>query len=390
ARISWAADKTDDELWMAGHDIKMLQNQVSDIFRHPENYARRSVHPPRKEDAGVPALQLLCPNGYENISPAAMEWAERLANLEPLFREYLLKNDYNVDIGVATTDGVALDMDKLSEFKIMEDGKVVSLDITEQIWYKGAIERGEVFFYPIHSVFYDFEEVAYAAPVYVDDNLVAILEGSLKTDFFTEMLEGRNLGKSGYTVLISDKGQLVCSPRATGELGKDTDLETDLRTIVNPGLVEVINKGLKGETGVSRVTVDGEEYYAAYGYMKTCGWEQIIFVSVKEVMEPTNEMISQINDSSIRVMKDQNTEVLKWAAIAIAVLLIVLGAGLVIVSENAKKLARPLADIAQQVQKISGDNMSFEVRDEYKTGDEIQVLAERFGAHTDKMKNNVN
>ena len=46
----------------------------------------------------------------------------RLANLEPLFREYLLKNDYNVDIGVVTTDGVTLDMDKLSEFKIMEDG----------------------------------------------------------------------------------------------------------------------------------------------------------------------------------------------------------------------------------------------------------------------------
>ena len=390
ARISWSADKTADQLWIAAHDIKMLQGQVSDIFRHPENYARRSVHPPRKEDAGVPALQLLCPNGYENISPAAMEWAERLANLEPLFREYLLKNDYNVDIGVVTTDGVTLDMDKLSEFKIMEDGKVVSLDVKEQIWYKGAIERGEVFFYPIHSVFYDFEEVVYAAPVYVDNNLVAILQGSLKTDIFTEMLEGRSLGKSGYTVMISDKGQLVCSPRATGELGKDTDLETDLRTIVNPGLGEVINKGLKGETGVSRVTVDGEEYYAAYAYMKTCGWEQIIFVSVKEVMEPTNEMISQMNDASIQVMKDQNAEVLKSAAIAIAVLLIVLGTGIVIVSEMAKKLAMPLADIAEQVQKISGDNMSFEVKDEYKTGDEIQVLAESFEALTDKMKNYVN
>ncbi|MBR5338078.1 MAG: SpoIIE family protein phosphatase [Lachnospiraceae bacterium] len=390
ARIKWAADKTDDEFWKAGHVMKTLQNQVADIFRHPENYARRSIHPPRAEDAGVPSLQLLCPNGYENIRPEAMEKAERLANLEPLLREFLIKNDYNVDIGVATMDGLALDMDRLADKKIMEDGSIISLDCTEQIWYKGAIERGEVYFYPIHSIFFGFDEVAYAAPVYVDNELVAVLQGSLKTELFTELLEGRNFGKTGFTVLISDKGQLVCTPRETGELGKDIDLEQDLRTVVNPQLKEVISKGLSGETGVSIVTVDGEEYYAAYGYMRSYGWEQIIFVSVKEVMEPTDELLAQMNDVSVNVMKEQNSEVSKSALIAMIILIIILAAGIIIVSETAKRRALPLAGMADQVHQLSGDNMTFEVKDEYKTGDEIQVLAESFGALTHKMKDYVN
>ena len=390
ARIKWAADKTDDELWKAGHAMKTLQNQVADIFRHPNNYARRSIHPPRKEDAGVPSLQLICPNGYENIRPEAMEKAERLANIEPLLREYLIQDDYNVDIGVATMDGLVLDMDRLADKKIMEDGSILSLDCTEQIWYKGAIERGEVYFYPIHSIFFDFDEVAYAAPVYVDNELVAVLQGSLKTELFTELLEGRNFGKTGFTVLISDKGQLVCTPRETGELGKDIDLEHDLRTIVNPQLKEVISKGLSGETGVSIVTVDGEEYYAAYGYMRSYGWEQIIFVSVKEVMEPSDELLAQLNDVSVRVMREQNAEFSKSVLVAIILLIIILVIGIIIVSGMARKRARPLAGMADQVRQLSGDNMSFDVKDEYKTGDEIQVLAESFGALTHKMKDYIN
>ncbi len=156
ARIKWAADRTDDELWIAGHNIKMLQNQVEDIYRHPENYSRCPVYTPKKENAGKPSLQLLCSDGYENISPEALERVERLANLEPILREFLIQNDHNVNIGIATMDGLYLDMDRLAEYKINDDGSVISLDVTDQVWYKGAIERGEVFFYPIQSLIYDF------------------------------------------------------------------------------------------------------------------------------------------------------------------------------------------------------------------------------------------
>ena len=93
ALIKWASDRTDDEFWIAGHDLKILRNQVADICQNPDQYGRRPLYPPSKDNAGKPVLQLLCPDGYENISPEALDLAERLANVEPMLREFLTKND---------------------------------------------------------------------------------------------------------------------------------------------------------------------------------------------------------------------------------------------------------------------------------------------------------
>ncbi len=203
-------------------------------------------------------------------------------------------------------------------------------------------------------------------------------------------MEGRNIGESGFTVVISDKGQLACSSRETGELGKDVGPKVDIRSVVNPELKNVIDKGLSGESGVSIVTVDGEEYYAAYGYMRSYKWMQIIFVSENELMEPASGLLTRMKDVSVRVMRDQNTEVMKSLLIAIMLLLIILGVSIIFISQIAKKRDLPLSSMADQVKKLSGDNLSFEVKDEYKTGDEIQALAESFGAFTGKMNNYIN
>jgi sigma-B regulation protein RsbU (phosphoserine phosphatase) len=378
ALIKWAADRTDDEFWIASHDLKILQGQVSDIFRNPENYGRRPVYPPSAENAGKPALQFLCPGDYEDITPEAMDIVERLANVEPMLREFLIKNDFNVDVGVATTDGLCLDMDRLSEKKIKEDGKPISLDVRDQDWYIGAVERGDVFFYPIHSMIYDFDEVAYAAPVYVDNELMGVLEGSIQMDLLKSFLEDRDLGESGFTVLISDKGQLACSPRTTGELKVTDDYSHDIRESVNPQLKEAINKGLSGETGVTRVMVDGEEYYAAYGYMRSCGWTQIIFVSVDEVMNPTNALLEEMREISRQDILEQEKNFRRSGFVAFNAFLIILGIGIVVVSKAAKKRARPIALMAERVGGIAGDDISFEMDESYKTGDEIQILAESF------------
>ncbi len=378
ARIRWAADRTDDEFWIAGHNLKMLQNQVEDIYRNPENYGRMPLYPPAKENAGKPVLQLIYPGNRANITQRSMEDAERLANLEPVLKEFLLQSDFNVDIGIATMDGLVLDMDKLSQYKVMDDGSIVTLDLTEQDWYKGALERGEIFFYPIHSLLYDFDEIAYAAPVYVDGRPVAVLQGSIHIDLFKEFLEGRDLGQSGFTVLISDRGQLACSPRQTGELAILEDYSLDIRDRVNPRLKEAIDRALSGETGVTRLTVDGEDYYAAFGYSKSYKWAQIIFVSVDEAMNPANELLMQMKDISDSNRAEQNARFGRVALLALIALAVIIAASIILVGEAAKKRVRPIANMADQVSKISGDNMEFHMDGSYKTGDEIQLLAENF------------
>jgi len=386
ARIKWAADRTDDEFWIAEHDLKMLQNQVADIYRDPDRYGRRTLYPPSKENAESPALQLLCPNGYENISPKALGMAERLANTEAILREILMKNDFNVDIGVATMDGLALCMDRLSEKKIRDDGSIISPDIRDQIWYRQAAESGQIIFTPIHSTLYDLDEVVFAAPVYVEDEPVAVIWGSMRTDMLRGFLEGRDLGESGFTVLISDKGELVYSPRTSGELMIEHDHSLDIRDRVNPELKAAIGKGLGGETGVDAITVDGEDYYAAYGSVKTNKWTQIIFVSTKEVMDPANELLKDMGEISASDFSAQEESFRNSAVIAVIILAIIILIALAVAGGTAKRRTEPIAIMAKRVAGMSGDDISFDMDEAYKTGDEIELLAEGFEEFSLKTK----
>ncbi len=389
-RIKWATDRVDDEFWIAGHQLKMLQNQVEDICKNPDNYGRKAVYPPNKDNAGKATLQLLSSFGYDNIPAEAMERVERLANLEPMLKEFITRSDFNVDIGVATLDGLALDMDKLSDKKVLDDGSIIAVDVSDQPWYTGAVERGELIFYPIHSLLYDFDEVAFAAPVYVDGELQAVIEGSLKTDYIRETLENSKLGETGFTVLISDQGQLACSSKTSGELMYSEDLERDIREYVNPQLKEAIDKALSGETGVTRVLVDGKDYYAAYGYSRSCKWAQISFISVDEVKHPTNELLADMNILSEKSLADQNIAFKKAALISLGAFVIIVVIAIILVRNTAKKRVRPISKMAEYVSDISRENMSFEMDESYKTGDEIQLLAESFGAFSESIQKYLN
>ena len=389
-RIKWATDRVDDEFWIAGHELKMLQNQVEDIYKNPDNYGRKAVYPPSKDNAGVATLQLLSSIGYDNIPTEAMEEMERLVNLEPMLKEFVSRSDFNVDIGVAGLKGLALDMDKLSDKKVLDDGSIIPVDVSDQPWYTGAVERGELFFYPIHSLLYDFDEVAFAVPVYVDGELKAVIQGSLKTDYIREALENSKLGETGFTVLISDQGQLACSSKTSGELMYSEDLERDIREYVNPQLKEAIDKALSGETGVTRVLVDGKDYYAAYGYSRSCKWAQISFISVDEVKHPTNELLADMNILSEKSLSDQNIAFKKAAVIVLGAFVIIVVIAIILVRNAAKKRVRPISKMAEHVSDISRENMLFEMDESYKTGDEIQLLAESFGAFSESIQKYLN
>ncbi len=212
-----AADKTDDEMWVNKYELEILGTQVKDVIENPGNYKRKEVNPPDASNAGELALQLLCPDGYDNISDESMELAERLANLEPIMAKYI--GEYTYDCYISLTDGVTLAMDKLSDKKFDEDGNVKSYDARIRPWYQGAVETGGFYCGPaIYSYFYGYVSVIYSYPVYVDGELVAVLEGSITTGNMEEKVEGVKIGQEGFSILITKEAQLVVTPMDTGEL----------------------------------------------------------------------------------------------------------------------------------------------------------------------------
>ncbi len=379
-----AADKTDDEIWVNEYELRILGEQVADVIRHPENYGRVPVGPPDKNKGGELSLQLMAADGYENISPETMEQMERLANLEPIMAAYI--GQYTIDCYIALPDGTTMIMDRYSDQKYDEDGNIKPYDATSRPWFQGAVENQDIYFTPaVKSHFYDFDIVAYGLPIYVDGELVAVLEGSLSLDALRERVEYLKYSDQGFNILISNDGQLVSTSRTSGELAMRSDLAEDIRGSVNPSLVELINDGLSGGSGTMIVEVDGEEYYAGYGPLVTIGWTQIGFISVEELMKPTKALINET------VSSFERTEDRIQAAFHrnIALMLLLMGGiiifSIILLSRLAQKRVAPIRHMTERIREMSSSNITFKMEEIYKTGDEIEMLASSFEEQSCKL-----
>ncbi len=384
-----AADLTDDELWVNSYEMKILANQVADVISHPENYGRKPVYPPDKNKGGELSLQLLSPNGYENVPPETMDMMERLANLEPIMGTYI--GEYTIDCYISLPDGTTLAMDKMSDQKFDEDGNVKNYDATTRPWYKGAIEEEDLYFGPaVKSYFSGINVVIYSYPVYVDGELVAALEGTLKMDGLEDKVNHTLLGETGFNVLITKDGQLVSTPRTEGELSMREDLSEDIRTTVNESLAEVIDKGLAGENDTDIVELDGEKYYVGYAPLVTVGWTQLSFVSVDEIQKPSNALVGELRSTHDTMIKKLKTGFLRNIWIMLATLLLFVTGINLFVSSFSKKMVKPIERMTENAREFVGNEMNFKMEDTFRTGDEIQVLAESFEEMSVKMKAYVN
>ena len=385
--IQWGQDKTDDEFFILKHDILVLANQVEDVLSHPEKYETLSVEPPKTENDGEYSLQLLCPGAYDEISADTMEKMGKLANLAPMMEEMVSGNEgYTLDNYIALPNGVSIGMDDLSGGKYDENGNIITYDATSRPWYKDAVAAGDVVFNPAHSHFYDFNEVIYSVPVYVNGELAAVLEGSSRLEILQRKLTERNIGESGFSVLISDRGQLVCSPREEGELKVKEDITEDIRGNVNDDLKEIINRAISGETGVELTQVDGERYYVGFAPLVTVGWIQMSFISEKEILSSSESLSLQMQDASDEMFSAFNHYFSQYSVNILVLILILVTVVNIFVRVLAKRMLIPVNRMTEKVSEFNGDGMHFEMEDVFRTGDEIQVLAESFEEMSVKMK----
>ncbi len=393
--IMWASDKTDDDFWVLEHDFYTLRAQVEDVFRNSENYARVPVSEPDPSKEGEYSLQILFPDKKENVDSATLDIMERLANLAPLMEETVSGNDgYTLDCYIATPDGVTLAMDSRSGGKFDESGNLLSYDARKRPWFKGAVESGEIYFQPVsHSYFYNCNVLAFGIPVYVDDELVAVIEGCAMLESLENKLGQRTVGDDGFSVLISDKGQLVCSTKEYGELKNHTekdDISVDIRNSVNPEITGVINDALSGNVGVDIVKVDDKRYYAAYAPLLTVNWTEISFVSEEEVLAPSKEMIDAFNQSEKEMLGSISKTFRKTGGLILFIVLIFTFMLFWGVGAEIRKRVEPINHMSKALREFTSHDMEFKTKSMYQTGDEIEQLALSFESMSMKLKEYVN
>ncbi|MBQ9009621.1 MAG: SpoIIE family protein phosphatase [Clostridia bacterium] len=379
--ITLSAKVSDGEFWTMHHDFSMLADQVKDVFEHPEAYGEREVSVPDKSNAGKYALQILFPDEEAAEDPETMRMVRKLANLEPLMREIVRGSDlYTRDCYISLPCGISLAMDTESDQKFDESGHILAYDPRVRPWYVAAVEKGGFCFtLAVQSYFVRLPEVEYGVPIYVDGELVAVLQGSTALSIIQEFMSDIGIGRNGFSILITDDDQLIFSPRQSGELLMPDGMSMDIRQTGNEQLVQLVEGARNQSRGFGEVEIDGEKYYAAYVRMDTVGWLQITFVLQSEMQEPTVALLKEVDAISVEAEEKFGHAFRNSTILILGVIFLLLLNAFVASLSLSGKLLNPINVMTHRIEDLSGKQFVFEMEDVYRTGDEIEVLAKTFG-----------
>ena len=387
--VALACNEVDSEFWTYDHDFSVLAAQVKDVFVHPENYGEVEVEPPKKENEGKLTLQLLMAEDTDPNDPAMNAITGKLANLGPAMEEIVRGNEgLLMDCYIALPDGRTLVMDEMSGGKYEDDGTLKPYDPRTRPWYQGAVEKGSLYFTPaVYSYFYEASEIVWGMPVYVDGELVAVLEGSLNLDMVPAAIEALEYGKDGFTIIVSNERQLVYSPRTEGELAMKDGLSSDIREQTDEELEAVINYALEPNTDFLMTEVDGKDYFAAFAPIETLGWTIIMFTPSEELLSQTFVLMDDVDEITERTLEEYTKTFagsLIWTLLVAGILI---AASVVLALLFSGRLVKPINRMTDRVKEITGDNLYFEMEKIYHTGDEIEVLAEAFSGLSERTRN---
>ena len=356
--------------------ISILGDYTQKVLSDPGSFSAKEVPLPDASLDGSISVQLLSEEGVDFKDPSVARKIGLLGNLSEMMTS-LYANAEVDSCYVATPEGIMVLVDDHSASKFDEDGNQIPIPIHERDWYKGASETGKLYFTDVVTdIFTGKICIMCSIPVYVNNELAAVIGADLFLDNMAAYVN--NAADDGsFVCIINDKGHIVFSPVQEGEF-KVTGGEKDLRESDNAGLASFINSALQNSTEVSTVEMDDDVYYLCGAPVHTVEWAVINGVSKTLADTPTVMMEDQYDSilsetvASFRstIKKSQRTIVI----LLLAVMVMALGGALVL----SGRIVKPLETMTKRITSLGGEDLQFKMEDTYRTGDEIEVLAESF------------
>ena len=349
------------------------------LFEAPQNYPAHGVALPDAALDGTASVQLLTEAGVDLNDPAVTEKLGLIGNLSELMLS--MYSNAKVDsCYVALPEGVMLLVDDHASSKFDENGALASIPIHERDWYRGAIEAGGLYFTDIAAdVFTGQFCVMCAMPVYDASGKVVAVAGA---DLFLDDMEAYvnasdELGQ--FSCIVNNRGHVVFSPRVEGIFRVKSGAEAeDLRTLGNDQLAVFIDRALTENTEVTLVEADGATWYMTGAPIGKVGWTVLSLVDKAVSDQPTVMLAAQydeISDGAVSAFEGGIAGARTWITVALLVVTVLALVGALTVS---KRIVKPLETMTKRVIELGGDNLQFMMEDAYRTGDEIEALADSF------------
>ena len=357
--------------------VQMMGEYAQTLFDTPDSFARVGYKGPDPAKNGEVVAQLILADDAEEA-----EISDKIglaANMSGMMVSLFGASAETNSCFIALPEGAFLVVDDRSATKFSESGQPVKYDPRTRPWYQQAVEKGTLIFTDVEvDAFTGDIGVVCAMPIYADGELVAVVGSDL---FLTSMQESIQSSeeKGGYQLVINNNGHVVFSPKTEGIFRVlSSDTAVDLRQNPNAELASLINDAMSGSTGVRIVKLEDGEYYMAGEPMDSVGWA-MVSVFDKAVLDQPADLMRQsyqtIQEEAALTYNGNMKSARAWMTGLIVFLTVAMTVGAVILG---KRIVRPLNTITRKIADLSEVNLEFTMEDEYRTGDEIEVLAESF------------
>ena len=369
-------------------DVEMISKFVYKLDKHKARMKSSPVGLPDPSLDGESSAQLLMESGVDIEDPEIAAEIELFGNAAGMM---IAQFDTMPELNscfIASPKGFAIVVDDRSAAKYDEKGNLIPLAVRSRPWYTGAVKEGDCYFTDVQRDRYtDNVGIVCSYPVYNDDGeLVAVVGADLFVTYLSEYVR-QSEQDTGYIVIINQNGRVAFSPMEEGVFKVQTaSVAADLRKSPNAEFADFIATALKENTGVRSISVDGKDYYMSGMPIETVGWAVVSVVDKEPVLEPTKKLQTEYQNIMVEAKETFNSQLSKSNRALLILLAITLALGSLNGLVLAKKIVKPLESMTKQVTDISGDNIDFQLKREYKTGDEIEVLAESFASLSARTK----
>ncbi|MBO6014654.1 MAG: SpoIIE family protein phosphatase [Oscillospiraceae bacterium] len=366
-------------------DVLTLRAFAEELFENRDLFPPRTVAPPSSAMDGKASAMLIC---SEDADPSSSELLGLVGNMGEIMLSMYEASGKLSSVFIGTADGNMVLVNDRAGAYLLPDGKPRTLEILNRPWYLQAAAAGEPVFTGVElDAYTNIPMLECAAPVYHEGQLVAVVSADIFLDSISNYVE-RATSEGGFLCVIDGNGRVLFSSMKDGplqaQLAKDAP---DLRENSNPELARFVTLALRENTGLELIMADGQEFYMTAAPLPSVGWSILSGVEKEVTRQPTAAMLTRYDAISAEALESyelgarHSTQLLLTAT---AVILLLATASALIM---AKRTVKPLERMTQRINALRDGDTAFEMEDAYRTGDEIETLAESFATLSARTRN---
>ena len=378
------AEIADNDFTEIINDAYMLQAMAQSLIEKEDGIEPYELQLPDPDKDGQFSAMVLAEEGvdYRNSKYLGI-----IAHMSRSMISMCRHSDKISGCFIGLSDGTHLSVSAHTLNRFDENGNVKPFPVRQRPWYKGAAETGGLYFTGIEpDAFSGLPCITCSAPVYVKEELIGVVGIDIILSKMNDYITS-SLSEDGFAFIVNHNGQVVLAPENNGFFEIYTaDQAPDLRKSENRELANFITKAMRESTDLGSVRLGEKEYYISGAPMRTVGWAFISIVDKEATKLPEKMMLAEfdrINEESNEKLSEKSANVRQTGILA-AVLILIFSVCAALIATG--KIVRPLADMSATIRASSRTGDLFEMKDIYRTGDEIEVLAQSFADLSLKTK----